>query len=568
MKFSAIQEIVKNKNNYIDAMEAAVSGVSVVNYDDTPMQIRLINDAIILTEDLKKVDNPIMFEKGTIPTVDGLFSEYIFGTTAEERMRTFAYIDLKQKFIHPYVYEVLVKLYRNIDRLCAGEGSWKIDEFGKLLEIKDVLDPDYDETNTGLQWFIDNYHKIRFEENESLMRNERIKLLNSLSDKDIFITKWLVIPVFYRDVTTTNGRVTPHELNDKYNRLIRYVNSLNKETISFFNNRAKYAIQTTLVDIRKYGQSLIEKKNGFFKKSVLGKSIDYGARAVISTPVINEFERPEAMNVNLFKTGIPIAKCCEMGFPFVIHWLVNFFRKEFETSGKKSTCVMDPKTGEYRMEYREVGDVLSIYTQDYIHKQIDGFIHTYGTRFQPIEIPMEDGTMSYLAFTGKGYSRDPKNPVAATISERPLTWTDLLYIACVDCFEETNKMQYITRYPLEDYFGTFPCGIAVLSTTSTMPVMINGKVYPHYPVVEIGITEDVASTRFVDTVDLDNMYLDAIGGDFDGDTISAKFLFTEEANQEARENMTSVKHFVSIQGNLVRFIKNEAYLTLYNMTKR
>jgi len=55
---------------------------------------------------------------------------------------------------------------------------------------------------------------------------------------------------------------------------------------------------------------------------------------------------------------------------------------------------------------------------------------------------------------------------------------------------------------------------------------------------------------------------------YDGDTVSVKILFTMEANQEAAEALNSIKHYMSIQGNLVRVLKNEAYLTFYNMTRR
>ena len=73
---------------------------------------------------------------------------------------------------------------------------------------------------------------------------------------------------------------------------------------------------------------------------------------------------------------------------------------------------------------------------------------------------------------------------------------------------------------------------------------------------------------FCDTVVMDNIYLDGIGGDYDGDTTSEKMLFTEEANQEAFDIMTDVTHFISIGGKLVQMIGNEAYLTFYNMTRR
>ena len=55
---------------------------------------------------------------------------------------------------------------------------------------------------------------------------------------------------------------------------------------------------------------------------------------------------------------------------------------------------------------------------------------------------------------------------------------------------------------------------------------------------------------------------------YDGDTVSAKIIFSIEANKEAEEMMNDIKHYVSIKGNLVRILNNEPYMTFYNMTRR
>lgn len=55
---------------------------------------------------------------------------------------------------------------------------------------------------------------------------------------------------------------------------------------------------------------------------------------------------------------------------------------------------------------------------------------------------------------------------------------------------------------------------------------------------------------------------------YDGDTVSMKILFTMEANQEAKEMMEEIKHYVSVAGKLVRVLGNETYLSFYNMTRK
>lgn len=56
-------------------------------------------------------------------------------------------------------------------------------------------------------------------------------------------------------------------------------------------------------------------------------------------------------------------------------------------------------------------------------------------------------------------------------------------------------------------------------------------------------------------------------GDNDGDTVSCKLCFSLEANKEAQEIAESVRSFVSPDGKLMRMIKNEGYLSFYNMTR-
>ena len=135
-----------------------------VDNPDAPMAIALITDKIIMNSNLQQVTDPISHSSG-IPTDGGLFSNIIFGRTGESRQKQFAYIDLYEKFFHPYVYEILKSLMPKRFEKCAyGEGtSWKISEEGELVQLKPD-DPDFNEENSGIQWLISNFHKMRFKE--------------------------------------------------------------------------------------------------------------------------------------------------------------------------------------------------------------------------------------------------------------------------------------------------------------------------------------------------------------------------------------------------------------------
>lgn len=43
--------------------------------------------------------------------------------------------------------------------------------------------------------------------------------------------------------------------------------------------------------------------------------------------------------------------------------------------------------------------------------------------------------------------------------------------------------------------------------------MIDGKVYPRYPVIDPELPPEKVAVQFIDTITMSNLYLDAIGGD-------------------------------------------------------
>lgn len=538
---------------------------SLSTTQSSSMKIDLITDDVIDANQLEPVTSPIFFEKGSIPDANGLFSELIFGTTQLQRKTILAYLPIGHKVFHPYVYEVLLRIYRNIDKIARGIGCWEIVD-GNFVEIKED-DERYNENQTGMDWLVENFDKIDFKKGNSYMRNERVDFINfTKKDKQVFITKYPVIPVFYRDVDSSSGKNKVPEINDLYANVIRYANSLSKETINYVNNEILYKIQITLVEIRKMGQRLVEKKGGFFKQGVLGKNPDYGARSVISVPLMNHASKPSDMQIDILHAGVPIAQCCALGFPIVSRWISEFFRKEFESKGSNYPVMTDDGKGGTKIEYKPLDDPLEFYNQNYIKKKIDAYANTYSVRFEPIEVPVKDnsGKKYYLTCKGLIEPAEATNPLNSSISNRPFTWTDLLYIACYESLQD--KHIYVTRYPLTDYFGTFPNKIVPLSTIKTFPVKIGDRVYPNYPVVTMGLDEDTISTIFIDTLSFSNTYLKGLGGDYDGDMVSIRMCFSEEANEEANEILYSLKHYFTIQGKLIRVVENELFLTFYNMS--
>ena len=497
------------------SMEASTNTPEIeskVDNPDAPMSIQLITDKIIMNSNLQPVTDPISFGSGQIPTDGGLFSPRIFGMDADSKQKQFAYIDLYEKFFHPYVYEVLKALMpKRFDKCASGNGAWIINSDGDLVELKKG-DPGYNTNNNGIPWLIKNFHKIKFKESGSMVRGDRIKLLKSLSDDEIFISKWVVIPIVYRDIDQNSGAYNLPDLDDSYNKIIQYSNSLKDATFDFFNNQIRYNLQTELVSIRKYGQSLLEKKRGFFHRSILGKSIDRGSRDVISVPVMDNLQRPEDNPVDIFHTGLPLAKCLILGYDFILRYCRQFFEDNFRNV--KEYPVYELKNGEYKITGSvKIKNQLERFTADYIKKKINRFKNSHGTRFELITIETEDGSEIPIHLSGQFAPMSRTKPLSSTILNRPMTWTDLFYLAAENTL--SDKFVYITRFPVTSHNSIYPSQCRVLSTLKTVPAYIDGQFYKYYPVIDLNTPTDRISSLFIDTVTMSNMYLDALGGDYD-----------------------------------------------------
>lgn len=528
------------------------------------MQIYLIPmHKFVGINNLKEVSDPVIFEKGNIPSPNGLLSTDIFGTTAKERQNTFAYINLNGAYLAPFVFKMLRRMNRDFEHMIQGTKRFVINDQGQLVQ-------DEEKGHTGIEYLYKNWEKLKFDRNSSSIRGERIDLLTAHGKEVLFVKFWDVIPAYLRDVnlqSTSQGKVSHHEINDLYSRLIRLCSTVkNGSLFDFTLTSTQYRIQTTLVEIYDLIKSKLEKKNGLIRKSLLGKSIDYGSRSVISAPIFDSND-PEGMEVDFYHAGVPLAQCCALFTPFITSWVRNWLRRELEMVGAKFPIY--GKDGEVDF-YLELEDPSVAFSEEIIKKAIDRFVHAPADRFEKIYLPtkphpkLPKGKRIALTISGRnsdGGAIEDKSPLV----ERPITWTDLFYQAAIDV--TGDKMIWVTRYPLLDYFGMFPIKVRVLTTIKTKPMYVQDRVYEKYPVVDFDIPKSELSVYFIDTLRVSNLYLAGLDGDYDGDQVTIKAVFTQEACQEAEQIMRSKTHILNVYGSNMRKTTNEGVQTLYTLTK-
>lgn len=526
------------------------------------MKVKLLDtELFIKANKLKEVTNPITLDRGSIPTVDGLLSTEIFGTTPKDRKTNFAYIDLQSYFLQPLAYKVLKRLDRRIDFIIGGTKKYIIDAKGQLIENENG--------DTGIDWLYANWEKIKFARNASKVRSERIELFEKNTKREIFTRYCIVEPAFYRDINLQNigsGKPSLHEINvgsdqtngSSYSKLLRLVTTIKGSgSFVFALNNTKYQIQMCLVDIYNYFKSRIEKKFGIIKKGLMGKSVDYGSRLVISSPHFNTESYRDNI-VDSTHCGLPLSACIANTTPFFIGWLSNFFKREFESSGNKYPAL----NSKGELTYIEVKNPAAYYNDDYCDKLITKYIKSYAQRFDPIEIPTVNGEKCVIMFKGKipNVSEEAQN-----LKPRHLTLTELMYIAAVDIYQD--KYVIITRYPVATFQSLFPIKARPVATQNTCKMQIGSKIYNFYPVIDLSLPESEIPTQFIEVLMMSNIFLMTLGGDYDGDQVSIRTVFSQEANIECARLMKEPTQFLNGNGSNVRTTTNEAIQTLYMITK-
>lgn len=557
-------------------------------------------DKFIKVNLLKEVSNPVFFN-GPTPTEDGLLSNEIFGITKAERSGIYAYIDLGGTFIHPLVYKTLCKLNNKIADIINGTEYFIIDDNGELIKS--------DDGNTGLDWFKKNFNKIKFKKNDSSSRNKRIDFIEK-SKNIMWITKYIVIPAYYRDVDTRDAGIGVGEINKLYSSLIMASKAL-KETSNFgltLSDVTKARLQNILVQIFDWfgngttinGQETpanLPGKMGLIKHGLMYKTVDYSARLVMSAPNVSGEDIDDLM-VDMDHAGLPLAAalCCFK--PFIMFWLRRFFENRFAGKMEYPVAINDKESVMVPLV-----DYQIVFSDVELDKQIERFIHGYSNRFIPIELPVDKEEFArkvknkelkttitnqqvksddikklnfYMYFMGYKLNNakdfdETKSEYAPNLKvNRRMTWCDLFYMAACDVTED--KMVLITRFPIDSYLNQYPSKVRIKSTVKTAPMVVqsnfedNNKLYRWYPLIDNNDINTNTSPVFEDTLSICNGLIGAMGMDYDGDTSIVKPVYTIEANQECEKQSNAKIQMLGMNGYTTREISKENILCLYELT--
>jgi hypothetical protein len=480
------------------------------------------------------------------------------------------YISLGVKILHPLIYARLFKRsVKDIDSLIAGYKKYAILDNGELQE-----DPN---GGTGLKWLYDNYNSIKFKnfedkDSDSIMMSSLKNSINTLTREEIFIDKFLVMPLLYRDVLVdASGNESSDKINDLYKKLLQYKKIIedSDQYMMMDVNTIKLNLQRVVLEIFDMISGKLYGKYGAQRKKAMGKAVDYSSRLVISAANYDG-EYFHGHPVNIDAVGYPLSTVASTFTPFTAFNMYNFLLSMYE-SGK----IVD-KDGKIPSQV----DFDSVYSQEVMEEFIIKYDSSWGERLKRLRVPgYED---QYIMLNGVDIKGEPY--------ERYMTLIDLVYIGAY--LGSTGKHMVTSRYPIQDTDGVFPAKVHVLSTDETMYLNIDGMEFKYYPDItkfieekkalddiikkegltetnleKLSIFESRMTNRFNETLTMSNTRLQDINGDYDGDTTANRSVFSDEANEELDYYLNkSPKAIFNLRGENTKFIKREAVQTIYQMT--
>ena len=390
----------------------------------------------------------------------------------------------------------------------------------------------------------------------------------------MFITKYPVIPAFYRDVNTEVGKVGVGDINKYYNSIIIASKALAEAQdygLSLSNSQAG-RMQEILLQVYNYfgagnpdakGSGVgMPSKFGIIRRANLSKTTDYSSRLVITSPEL-KVEKLDDIEADMDYSVVPLASLSINFLPYMIFWLRGFFENEFSTRTTYTVHMKDGKVKEIPIQDYQIA-----FSDERIKDEINRFVHGYSNRFIPVKVPTLDKKLNvYMHFKGRA-STSPDDTEQGEIINRRLTWCDLLFMAASEV--TADKHILITRYPIDSFYNQFPTKVKVQSTIETEPMTVVSagmkKFYKKYPKIREEDIEKDTSNKFIDSLNMCNGYLDSIGGDYDGDQVSVKGIYSAEANAELDQQMNSKIHYIGLDGISVMDVGKEAKQSLYCLT--
>lgn len=194
---------------------------------------------------------------------------------------------------------------------------------------------------------------------------------------------------------------------------------------------------------------------------------------------------------------------------------------EARLQGKSHINIAESAKEDAEVKKYELNDPLKDFSPKKIKKILDLFIESPNKRFSRVYLRAINPDGDEVEVPCKFYHNN---------LERDFTITDLIFIAAKRIVPD--KHVYLTRFPVESHQSIYPSKIKILTTKETTEQEIGSEVFGNYPVIHLDYPTIYADNidqsedrdeeimplenTFKDTVSINHVFLEALGGDFDG----------------------------------------------------
>lgn len=471
----------------------------------------LFNIDIIALKDndvkmLGEITNPNIFEASS-SRFDraGLFSTDIFGPVGSPiRNTTLGYIDLKLNVLHPFVFDSLCSLNSKYEDIISGKIRAKLDrDKWDLVEDKNG--------ETGYSFFMSVLPRIRFNDNGSDQRKHKINLVKKYATEEYMSNKFLVLPAGLRDYRVDEtGKPVEDEVNNLYRKVLATTSLLKTIKIQESNlyqlDPIRYKLQKSVNAVFEHFLNLLNGKYSFIQDRWAKRAITNGTRNVL-TPVPYKITKLDKNKITTNHSVCGIYQYIKAIAPIAMNRVKGVFINKFLSPNSTAATLVDPKTMKTTLVNIKINKRDEWLSMEGLNRTMNKMKQP-DLRFEPVEIDgyylqlLYDNGRDVILFND---TRDiPDNLEKGFI--RPITYIELFYIAIYDIKDKYPG--FLTRYPVINLGGTYPCWIYVKTTfkARTVNITYNGqkKEMEEYPILGEECMESVSAST---------QHIKALGGD-------------------------------------------------------
>lgn len=477
---------------------------------------------------------------------EGLYSSRIFGRVGtDERDTTESYIDFTLPIFNPVYFRHLVQLKDLYQEILKGKAYAKWDDVNKDFIKSNILEGD-----TGYAFFMSHFSEIEPRENESFKRTQRIDVVENNRSCSM-LTRYPVIPAGLRDIEISpTGFVQENEINDLYRRLIFKSRSLSVKNIDptdpVFDN-IRWGLQESANEISSFIFKRLDGKRGFFQRKVVRRACFGAARNVITARKmsVDDCDNNPLGGVNT--TLLPFYQALKEFYLTSAHALMTGYLARIFNPGTSMAKLINSKTWE--AEYVEVDNsvVEKWTTSDGLLKLFDGF---QNPALRNRQIMLKGHYLALVYDDGESVMLlEDINDLPEGFDKKkvkPATYMEFFYLQTCKAIE--SKMVQMTRYPITGIGSIYPSRVVVMTTVSGYGSRkMLDESGNHYDTCHTFPTYK-ASPDYFDGMSVSNTKLDKLGGDHDGDALTANPIQAADSIREIQELFGKREYYIASSG--------------------